>query len=65
MIKLIPPHNIPEAKLDAAAKAIAWLELSSKGRAECKWPKSFAPSEIDGFRAQAAVAILAAFPDWA
>lgn len=58
-IELVPSHDLTASRLDAAAKAIAWLELTPKGRDECRWPEDFAPSEIAGYRAQAAVAILA------
>lgn len=58
-LELVPQHNIPEAALDAAAKAIAWLELTEKGRAECKWPEDFGAGEVAAYRAQAAVVIFA------
>ena len=59
-LELVPQNSIPVEKLDAAAKAIAWLELTDKGRAECRWPEDFGTAEIAAYRAQAAVAIIAA-----
>ena len=42
---------------DTVAKAIAWRDLTDKGRKQCVWPDEFADSELKEYRGIAATAI--------
>ena len=45
--------------IEHVAKAIAWDELTPKGRTECTWPGSFSEAEAGKYRMQAVAAISA------
>lgn len=45
--------------VEHVAKAIAWDDLTPKGKRECRWPQSFSDGEVGKFRMQAVCAIAA------
>lgn len=45
----------PDPRIDVAAKALAWRNLTPKGRTECDWKADFSEAERGAFRAQARI----------
>lgn len=43
--------------VEHVAKAIAWDDLTPKGKKDCVWPKDFGESELGKYRMQAVCAI--------
>lgn len=51
--------KLPREHIEAAAKAVAWLDLTPLGRKQCDWHKSFSPAERAKYRCQAKAALAA------
>ena len=58
-MKVISNNLEVNAVIDRAAKALAWMTLTDKGRATCTWETDFSESEKVLFRGQAKAAITA------
>lgn len=47
------------ADVEAAARAMAWADLTAKGQAECDWQRDFSDAERDYWRHKATLALTA------
>lgn len=48
---------VADPRVEVAAKALAWHELSDYGRRTCDWHGDFTDDDRAGFRAQAAAVL--------
>ena len=55
VIKPVPLSRDP--RIDTAAKALAWSELTDTGRLACRWEFDFSEEERRAYRARAIIVV--------